>query len=279
YTLLSLLFFGILIFLVPVVINEVGSLSTVYPEITQFINPDVLSTDLAGASSLSDVIAKIQNTPVEKLFSSLGSLFGGIFNLIVVFVISFYLSMQDHGLDRVFKIFTPKKYEDSIRRVWKRTQTQIGGWFRGQLIIAVLLAVVTYIGLLLFGIPYALLLALLAGLFGLVPYGIFIAVIPAIGLGFIYGGLWKAFGVGVFYSMIQMLLDNVVQPLILNKIVGIPSLLVILSMIIGAKLFGIAGLIIGIPLALFGLEIIAEIEKYKEARALEAEDLESENQF
>lgn len=264
YTFSMLVFFGILIFLVPVIINEVGALSNVYPEITKFINLDILSFNFDTSSNIRDMFVQIQETPIEKLFASLGSLFGGIFNMVIVFVISFYLSMQDHGLDRVFRIFTPKKHEASIRRIWENTQKKIGGWFRGQLIIAALLFVITYIGLSVISVPYALLLSLLAGLFGLVPYGIFIAVLPAIGLGFIYGGMWKALTVASFYIIIQQLLDYVVQPLVLKKIVGIPSLVVILSMILGVKLFGIAGLIIAIPLALFSLEIIAEIEKHKQ---------------
>lgn len=264
YTLAVLVFLGILLFLVPVVIHEVGTLAEFYPELAKFINIDVLSKNIGEASSLQDIIDRLQNTPINALFSRLGSLFGGIFNIIVVFVISFYLSMQNHGLDRVFKIFTPKQHEVTIRRIWKNTQYKIGTWFQGQLIIAFLLVIVTYIGLSLFNIPYALLLSLLAGIFGLMPYGIFIAVLPAIALGVIYGGPIKAIFIAFFYVMVQQILDLVIQPLLLKKIVGIPSLLVILSVIVGAKLFGVAGLVIAIPLALLTLEIITEIEKKKD---------------
>lgn len=264
YTLMILIFFGIILFMIPVIGNEVGILSQYYPEINQFINIDFLSGQFEEVSSLRDFLDKIKETPVQKLFVSLGSVFGGILNLIIVFIVSFYLSMQDHGLDRLIKIFTPKHYEKSVVRVWKNTQKKIGGWFRGQLIIAVLLIVITYIGLSLIGIPYALLLSLLAGLFGLVPYGIFIAILPAIGLGFIYGGWKAALIVLIFYVLVQQVLDYGIQPFIFKKMTGIPSLLVILSVIAGAKLFGVAGLIIAIPSALFVLEIVAEIERHRE---------------
>lgn len=266
YLVLFIVFFGILLFIIPIIINEVGSLAQYYPEITQYINLDFVSGQFEKVSSFKDFMLKIKETPFQKIFTSLGAIFGGIINLIIIFIVSFYLSMQDHGLDRIFAIFTPKHYEDSVSRVWLKTQKKIGGWFRGQLIIAVLLIIITYVGLSIIGIPYALLLSFLAGLFGLVPYGIFLAVLPAIGIGFIYGGWQTGLIILIFYLLVQQVLDYGVQPFIFKKMTGIPSLLVILSVIIGAKLFGLAGLIIAIPTALFGLEIIAEIERHREEK-------------
>lgn len=271
YTIMVLVFFGIILFMIPVIGNEIGVLAQYYPEINQFINIDFLSGQFEEVSSLKDFLAKAKETPIQKFLVSLGSIFGGIVNLVIIFIVSFYLSMQDHGLDRLIKIFTPKHYEESVVRVWENTQKKIGGWFRGQLIIAVLLVIITYIGLSIIGVPYALLLSLLAGLFGLVPYGIFIAILPAIGLGFIYGGWQVALIVLVFYILVQQILDYGIQPFIFKKMTGIPSLLVILSVIAGAKLFGIAGLIIAIPSALFILEIVAEIERHREEVVIKEE--------
>jgi len=142
-------------------------------------------------------------------------------------------------------------------------QRKVGSWFRGQLLISLILIAVTYIGLSIMGLPYAFLLSLLAGLFGLVPYGIFLAILPTIGIAFIHGGGWMALYVIVFYFVLQQILDLFLQPLIVKKLTGIPSVLVILSITIGAKLFGIYGLFLAIPIALFVLEVIAESEKHK----------------
>ncbi len=271
YLIMFTLFFGAILFLVPVIIKEVGSLANLYPEVSQYIKLDYLSEQLGNISNFDSALEVLKNTPLSKLFSILGSFFGGVLNLIIVFIISFYLSVQDHSIDRVLRIFTPKEHEASVIRVWHNTQQKIGGWFRGQLIIAVLLFVVTYIGLSIIHIPYALLLSLLAGLFGLVPYGILIALLPAIGIGFIYGGWRTVLVIILFYWLTQQFLDYIIQPLIFKKMAGIPSLLVILSIIIGAKLFGVAGLIIAIPVALFGLEVIAEIEQHKDRSFIQNE--------
>ena len=264
YTIMTLVFSGIIMFMVPVIITEVKTLSEFYPEISQFFDFQYISGQFDQVSGFRDILEKIKETPIEKLFTTIGSFFGGILNLVIIFIVSFYLSMQDHGLDRLLRIFTPKRYDNAVMRVWHNTQKKIGGWFRGQLIIAAILIVVTYIGLSIIGVPYALLLSLLAGLFGLVPYGIFIAILPAIGIGFLYGGWQMSLITLVFYMLVQQILDYGIQPFIFKKMTGIPSLMVILSVIIGAKLFGIAGLIIAIPTALFGLEIMAEIERHKE---------------
>lgn len=267
YLLMIIAFFGIILFMVPVIINEIKGLAEFYPNIVSYLNFDFLIGMLDEVTSIKDVVLEAKNISFQKLFSGVGSIFGGIANVVIVFVISFYLSIKDNSIDRVLKIFTPEKYEEKVLRIWHNTQKKIGSWFRGQLIIAFLLVIVTYIGLTLLSVPYALLLALFAGLFGFVPYGIFIAVLPTVGIGIIHGGWNTGLFIIIFYLLVQQVLDYIIQPILFKKIIGIPPLLVILSLMIGVKLFGIAGLIIAIPMALFVLEIIAEIENHKNGKS------------
>ncbi len=267
YVIMFGLFFGALIFLVPVILKEAHSVALLYPDISQYIRLDYLSQQFSNFSHFDNAFDFVKNTPINKLFSGLGIFFGGIVNLVIVFVISFYLSIQEHSIDRVLRIFTPKEYESSVLKVWHNTQKKIGGWFRGQLIIALLLFIITYIGLSIIHIPYALLLSLLAGLFGLVPYGILIAVLPALAIGYIYGGLKTFLIIGIFYTIVQQFLDYLIQPIIFKRMAGIPSILVVLSVIVGAKLFGFVGVIIAIPVALFAIEIVKEIEYHKNKNA------------
>ena len=126
-----------------------------------------------------------------------------------------------------------------------------------------ILTVLTYAGLALFGVPYAFILALLAGVFGLVPYGVFLALLPAVVLAAAEGGIWMGIAIVGFYFVLQQILDLVLAPLIVKKLTGVPSLVVIISVFIGAKLFGIYGLVLAIPIALFVMELVAESEKYK----------------
>ncbi len=266
YLMTLILFFGVILFMVPVIINEVKVLSDLYPNVIGYINFDFITSKLDEVTNVRDLILQAKHVPVANLLSGVGSFFGGVANIVIVFIISFYLSLKDNSIDRVIRVFTPEKYEDKALTVWHNTQKKIGSWFRGQLIIAFLLVIVTYIGLTLMSVPYALLLALLAGLFGFVPYGIFIAVLPTVAIAVIHSG-WKAgLFVVIFYIIVQQILDYIIQPILFKKMTGIPPLVVILSLMIGINLFGIAGLIIAIPMALFVLEIIAEIENNKKRK-------------
>ncbi len=256
------LFLGLLVFLVPVLVKEVGLLSQIYPEIQNFVNLELLQKTIGNAGNFREVLDQINQASIGSvLFKNLSVLFGNIFNVVFVFIISFYLSIQEGSFDKVLKIFTPLPYEEKVLDLWHRSQTKIGTWFRGQLLIALILTILTYAGLSLFGLPYAFLLSLLAGVFGLVPYGIFLAILPAMAIGASNGGIRTAFLVLVFYILLQQVLDYILQPIILKRLTGIPSLMVILSVIIGAKLFGFFGLILAVPTSLFVLEWIGDREQ------------------
>lgn len=268
FYLLTTIVFGItFFFVIPILAREIAALAQVYPEIQSLFESNSLflqgNTNL-NEISLDNLIAQFQDETLRNQFKDNAlNFFGGVLNLLIIFVVSFYLSVQEKGIDAVLRIFTPLKYEETVVNLWHRVQTKVGSWFRGQLIIAMILTVLTYAGLALFGVPYAFILAILAGVFGLVPYGVFLALIPAAVLAAGEGGIWMGVGVIAFYFILQQILDLVLAPLIVKKLTGVPSLLVIISVFIGAKLFGIYGLVLAIPIALFAMELIAESEKMK----------------
>jgi predicted PurR-regulated permease PerM len=264
YVVTLLVFSGIIIFLVPVISTEVGSLSEIYPEIKSIVGLDTVLASGTDGFSGQDLLNILRDESIREQFSKQAlAIFGGVFNLVVIFIVSFYLSIQKNSIDHMLRIFTPLKYEEIVISIWHRVQKKVGSWFRGQLLIAAIVVVLTYIFLSLLGIPYALLLSALAGLFGLVPYGIFIAILPVLGIALVHGGVWDMLWVLAFYFGLQQLLDLVLQPLIFKKLTGIPSLVVILAVTVGARLFGIYGLFLAIPIALFVMEIITESEKQK----------------
>jgi len=255
---------AVLLFVVPILGREIFALAEVYPEIQNLLENNTLLTQFNDQSQVSSALDMFKDPATRDQFMSrILGFFGGIFNMLIIFVVSFYLSINHNGIDNMLRIFTPLKYEDMVVNMWHRVQLKVGSWFRGQLIIAAILTVITYAGLALAGIPYAFLLALLAGVFGLVPYGIFLALIPAMVIGFGHGGILTSVLIGAGYFGLQQVLDLGLQPLIVKKLTGVPSLVVIISVIIGAKLFGLYGLVLAMPIALFAMELIAESEKHK----------------
>ncbi len=197
-------------------------------------------------------------------FQTAGTVFGGIFSFVLIIVISFYLAVQEDGVASFLRVVTPVKHEKYIIDLWKRSQRKIGLWMQGQLLLGVIVGVLTYLGLSILGVNNALLLALLAACFELIPiFGPILAAIPAVGVALIQDG----FSLGVLtlglYLVIQQFENHLIHPMVVKKIIGIPSLLAILALIVGAQLAGFLGMIIAVPVAAALMEFLADVEKSK----------------
>jgi len=121
---------------------------------------------------------------------------------------------------------------------------------------------VTFVMLLVVGVPYAFILALLAALAELIPVvGIFIASVPALAVAALTGGLSMVIMVAVLYLVYQQIQGNVISPMVVNKVVGVPPLLVILGLIVGTQLFGILGAILSVPFAAALMEYINDVKR------------------
>ncbi len=208
---------------------------------------------------------------LESLTTSAGSgaieasiaLFGGIFNFVLLIVLSFYLSIHEGGIETFIRIVSPAKHADYAVDLWKRTDRKIGLWFQGQLLLGLLVGVLTYLGLLIFDIKYSLLLALLVAVMELIPFGIMLAVIPAIASGYLSHGSTGALEVAGLYLIIHQFEINLISPLIVKKVVGISPLVVILSVLVGMKLAGFWGVMLSIPFAVCLMEFLDDIKKKK----------------
>jgi predicted PurR-regulated permease PerM len=279
YLVVVALFASLILFLVPVLIKELGSLQTLYPEITQYIENARLLQGIAEQDISVSRIFESENgsSVIQNLFRNISTLVGGLVNFIIIFVVSFYLSVQEGGIERFIRIIVPLKHENYAIDLWRRTRTKISAWFNGQLLLALILTLLTYLGLTIIGAPYALLLALLAGVFGMIPYGIVLALLVAVGITFINGGWQLAFIVFIMYLIIQQITDYVLQPLILKRLTGLPTLVVILSIIIAGSLAGVMGVIIAVPVAVFVLEIVHDREHSKRKILNELEHIENTN--
>lgn len=196
-------------------------------------------------------------------FDALSHIFGGILNVIIIIVVSFYLSIQERGVEAFLRIITPLKSETYVLDLWQRTQRKIALWIKGQLILGLIIGVLIYLGLSILGVQYALVLAIAAAILELIPFGILLATVPAVSFAYIDGGITLALLVAGLYIIIQQFESYLIQPLVIKKVIGISPLVVILSVLIGAELAGFWGLILGIPVAVALLEFSDDVEKHK----------------
>lgn len=200
-------------------------------------------------------------------FQATAAIFGGAFSLVLVVVISFYLSVQEHGIEKFLQMVTPLPYEKYILNLWSRSQEKIGRWLQGQILLGVLVGVLVFLGLTILGVKYALMLAVLAAIFELIPiFGPIIAAVPAVGIAFLQSPI-LALEVIVLYVIIQQFESHLIYPVVVRKIVGVPSILVIVSMIVGGTLGGVWGMILAIPIVAVVTEFLNDIAAKKQSIA------------
>lgn len=202
----------------------------------------------------------------ESIFFTASNLFGGVINFIFIAVVSFYLAAQRYGVTSFLRIVTPIRHEPYIIDLWNRSQRKIGRWMQGQVLLAVFIGVLTYIGLTILGFERALLLAVIAGFCELIPiFGPIIAAIPAIAFAFVDGGIGSAMLMLGMYVLIQQVESQIIHPLVVNKLVGIPPIVSIIALVVGGTLAGIIGLLIAVPVAAGVMEYLNDVERRKYA--------------
>ncbi len=230
-------------------------------------------------SGAKDVVANLSNNfsfssllSVSKAFianlsggfvQTLSVAFGSIFNLISIILISFYLSIQERGIENFLRLIFPLAYEDYVVDLWERSRRKIALWVKGQMLLGFLIAVLTYLTLSLLDIQYALLLAIIAGIMELIPYGILVALIPAVSFSYFSGGISSALSVAGAYLIIHQFEVFLFAPLIIKKVVGLSPIVIILAALVGFELGGIWGILLAIPAAVLVMELISDIEKHK----------------
>jgi predicted PurR-regulated permease PerM len=254
---------SLMYFFVPVFISEISQFSVF---LAKYLPDSSSVVSTTSSIPFSDLFASFQNITTSAGSGALQAgiaIFGGVFNFVLLVVLSFYLSVDKKGIETFLRIVSPASQSDYVVDLWRRTERKIGLWFQGQLLLALLVGVLIYLGLLVFGVQYALLLAAAAAVSELIPFGIILAAIPAVAAGFVSNGGTGALEVAGLFIIVQQFEVNLIAPLIVQKVVGISSLVVVLSLLVGLKLAGFWGVMLGIPVAVFLMEFLGDIKKKK----------------
>ncbi len=268
-------FVSIFVLLVPTIYSEFATFSkSFYVFQRDVIN--VISSYTGNKQFVSEVIRDwsledIQNAALSVITSGTGAVASTagavsyfIFQTIFIFVISFYLAVLPNGVERFLRVITPPKRENYIISLWGRSQKKIVAWAKGQFILALLIGTSIYIGLSIIGMENAFLFALLAAVGEVIPIvGMMIATIPAVLVALLSGGAPFALTVLIFYVLVTQFENHILAPLIVNKVVGIPSVVVIIALVIGGSLAGFWGVLLAVPVAATIMEFVGDIESSK----------------
>lgn len=275
YVSIAFVLIGFFAIFLPPLVGDLSNLASTFPKYIESLSTKQF--DIPGFEALlktftdqgltGELISKLSSTfsgATVSFFAAASGIFGGLLSFVLIIVISFYLAVQENGVENFIRIVTPINNEKYVIDLWKRSQKKIGYWAQGQLLLAIIVGILTYLGLSIFGVSNPMFLAVLAGIFELIPiFGPLLAAIPAIGFALIDGGWSLAFIVLGLYLIIQQFESQLIHPLVVKKMVGIPALIAILALIVGAQVAGFLGILIGVPIAAALMEYLGDIEKRK----------------
>lgn len=243
--------------ILPLALAEINSL---LKNISRF---DGTALGLEEATRVVEVINQSLSQITNLLLSGnisfteiLGRFIGGASLAIAVFVLSFYLTVDRDGVEKFLLEIMPAGYEDRVLNVYYRTRSKIGQWLYGQLFLSLSIGTAVFVGLWLIGVKYSLVLGILAGLLEIVPY-----------VGPIFGGLIAfliaasesltlGLYVAIMFIIIQQLESTLLVPVVMRFTTSVHPAAVLISLLVGARLFGFVGIILAVPMAVMLQELI-----------------------
>lgn len=171
----------------------------------------------------------------------------GLFNLLIVLVLAFFMVVEERSIDEFFQSIFPSRYGQYVSTRMAAVKDQVGLWLRGQLMVSIIAGVVSYIGLALLGVDYALTLSFIAGLGMVVPVvGRFFAWIVTFPI-VLNQSPTLALWMSVYYLIIQQFENNLIVPYVMNKAVGLNPIVIIFLLMVGGQYLGILGFVLAIP--------------------------------
>lgn len=241
---------GIVALLAPPLIEQTSNFTNISPDFLVKLGlTPTISTEIG-----KEFLTLIGSIP-QQILKFVGNILSNVIAVFTVLVFAFYLLLARTSLnDYLGKLFGREKAE-SLSKTLNTLEDRLGGWARGQLTLMLLVGVLNYIGLTILGVPFALPLALLAGLMEVVPYlGPIIAAVPGILIGF---GISSFTGIGVVAMaiLVQQLENYIFVPKIMGKSVGVSPIVILLSLAVGQRMAGVVGMIISIPVVIM-LQVI-----------------------
>lgn len=198
--------------------------------------------------NLNALSTQLSNVGTSLLSKTVGVI-SGVVAAITLIVLSFYLLLEEEGLKKLYRGLLPSNWYEPLTEVTRKIAIKLGAWLRGQIVLMALVALLTTIGLLIIGTPYALTLGVWSGLTEVIPIvGPWVGAVPGVVVGLAESPL-QGFLTLIVYLVVQQLENTVLVPRIMSKAVGLNPFLVIVAILIGGKLYGLLGVLLSVPLA------------------------------
>lgn len=286
YVMLIMVFALLLAIILPPLVTQTGKLITSGPDLIDAAQTQMQSLRrtlrLPVAPSTFDVrgyISRLGEQAPKVAAGVLNLTVGvvtGLAGVVIVLVAAFYWLLERERLEGTWITLLPSRKRAEARMIIEEIELKLGGYVRGQLMLAAIVAVLSYIVLLIVGIPYALVLALLAGLFELVPLiGPILSAVAPVLIAFGESPL-KALIVAGAFLVIQQVENHLLVPNVMKHSVGLSPLTVLVAILTGTALMGIVGTLLAVPVA-SALHVIVQhtVLRDQNLESIEARKLEA----
>ena len=234
----------------PSYIDELNRLLYQLPYVTE--NSDLMNRLQTTLNSLDiKSLAEQLNKIVSSTFGGLGSVVGTVtqvvLGLLTVPIVLYYLLLDGSRLGDYLLYFVPTNYRAMARRMLDQGHHQVAQYIRGQIIVAICVAIMFSIGYSVVGLDYAISLGVLSGFLNIIPYlGSFIAVIPALILALITSPV-MVLKVIVVMMVEQTIEGRLIAPQVLGSNLKIHPVTILIVLLAAGKAFGLVGVILGVP--------------------------------
>ena len=243
--------------IVPPLISQTSDFISNLPQIVATFN-NFLSFYKIPVEDLSKTVAgQIQNIAANFISIST-AIVSSIFLIFTILVFTFYLLLEWKNFVRLVASPFSGRQEKKIVNLVAKVEKGLGQWIRGQLALSLIVGIISYIGLTILGIPFALPLALIAGILEIIPIvGPIIAAVPAILIGLTVAPV-MGLATAALYFIIQQLENNLIVPMVMSKVVGLQPPIVMIAILVGATLAGIGGAFLAVPVIVVAKIVVKE---------------------
>jgi len=236
---------------VPIFVFEIQQFAQLFPQYFGKLSLPLRGLGLEAFENFETFTLALQDWLVQassSIFGIIISIFGGIFSTVTIFAIAIFFSIEEKEVERAIEALSPKSSEGYFQDLWQRCQNKTAAWFGTRILSSLFVGLSLYVALNVLDVNYASMLSLFAGVMDIIPVlgpifaGTIITILAAL-------DSWvKALFVLMTFILIQQIEGNIITPILTRKLVGLPAILVLISLLIGARLAGVLGAVLAIPL-------------------------------
>ncbi len=247
---------------------EIKRFSLFLPEYIEGISPFLRYIGVEEFTTLEELLEVLRESSEEVrkgIVNTLAVVFGGLSATFFIITMAIFLSLEGSGVEKAIKLLVSEEQKNDIVRTWRKCRNQVGSWFLVRILACLFVGITSFIVFYLFGVNYAILFAIIGGLFNFIPFagpaiaGLIFFVLTAL------DNVTQAFFVLVAFMIIQAIEGSVVTPGLSKKIMGVSPVLVLTAIVIGGTLWGALGAFLAIPLLGIIFEFVKVfLEKKKE---------------